>query len=418
MLKYFTRTRRVQPDITRKVMEAIDHFGWKEVCRWSYQVRDFQLDEELLPWALEQIHRTDGGAPSSNLRHHLAHMVSSAPIQVLRSQADRILADEFFHRQLSPRIDDTTPAATVEQRLEIHALSAETCWNELLAHCEAVASVESFRDANIPKCEIYMERIVEDREFSQSRQQDIRDLLANTTSRPNDASEWLVGLLVMLAGKLQLTDTIAHLYGHYEVDWDWYNEEITQALIQIGTAEVHRYVAERYGEAPWYVRNYAHTVFENVYSESVLSHVSSLLEQEQEGFLRGCLGVAAASHFDERGVEVARSVFLEDPDDPERQAIVERLVAHAYLSELDLPERAQWERQIHEDWKGFQQRQKTLSSRLSRIQPLTSSATATRVLPIAANRIDQSHPKVGRNSLCPCGSGKKYKKCCLRKSTL
>lgn len=25
-----------------------------------------------------------------------------------------------------------------------------------------------------------------------------------------------------------------------------------------------------------------------------------------------------------------------------------------------------------------------------------------------------SHPKVGRNDLCPCGSGKKYKKCCGR----
>ena len=24
-------------------------------------------------------------------------------------------------------------------------------------------------------------------------------------------------------------------------------------------------------------------------------------------------------------------------------------------------------------------------------------------------------PKVGRNDPCPCGSGKKYKKCCLRK---
>jgi tetratricopeptide (TPR) repeat protein len=26
----------------------------------------------------------------------------------------------------------------------------------------------------------------------------------------------------------------------------------------------------------------------------------------------------------------------------------------------------------------------------------------------------RSHPKVGRNSPCPCGSGRKYKKCCLR----
>jgi uncharacterized protein YchJ len=24
-------------------------------------------------------------------------------------------------------------------------------------------------------------------------------------------------------------------------------------------------------------------------------------------------------------------------------------------------------------------------------------------------------PKIGRNDLCPCGSGKKFKKCCMRK---
>jgi len=28
--------------------------------------------------------------------------------------------------------------------------------------------------------------------------------------------------------------------------------------------------------------------------------------------------------------------------------------------------------------------------------------------------IQSSHPKVGRNDPCPCGSGKKYKKCCGR----
>ena len=34
------------------------------------------------------------------------------------------------------------------------------------------------------------------------------------------------------------------------------------------------------------------------------------------------------------------------------------------------------------------------------------------------NRKDESYkadPKIGRNDPCPCGSGKKYKKCCLNK---
>jgi uncharacterized protein YecA (UPF0149 family) len=26
--------------------------------------------------------------------------------------------------------------------------------------------------------------------------------------------------------------------------------------------------------------------------------------------------------------------------------------------------------------------------------------------------VTREHPKVGRNETCPCGSGKKYKKCC------
>ncbi|MAU06352.1 MAG: hypothetical protein CL919_00500 [Deltaproteobacteria bacterium] len=27
----------------------------------------------------------------------------------------------------------------------------------------------------------------------------------------------------------------------------------------------------------------------------------------------------------------------------------------------------------------------------------------------------RTEPKIGRNDLCPCGSGKKHKKCCMKK---
>lgn len=41
------------------------------------------------------------------------------------------------------------------------------------------------------------------------------------------------------------------------------------------------------------------------------------------------------------------------------------------------------------------------------------------VKPVLSKQIEPiiKYPKVGRNALCPCGSGKKYKKCCLQKST-
>ena len=31
----------------------------------------------------------------------------------------------------------------------------------------------------------------------------------------------------------------------------------------------------------------------------------------------------------------------------------------------------------------------------------------------AQSPVVRAQPKIGRNDLCPCGSGKKYKKCCL-----
>jgi hypothetical protein len=36
--------------------------------------------------------------------------------------------------------------------------------------------------------------------------------------------------------------------------------------------------------------------------------------------------------------------------------------------------------------------------------------------PAAGDTIRREAPKVGRNDPCPCGSGKKYKKCCLSKA--
>jgi uncharacterized protein YecA (UPF0149 family) len=31
------------------------------------------------------------------------------------------------------------------------------------------------------------------------------------------------------------------------------------------------------------------------------------------------------------------------------------------------------------------------------------------------DRVQREEGKIGRNATCPCGSGKKYKKCCLRR---
>ncbi len=71
----------------------------------------------------------------------------------------------------------------------------------------------------------------------------------------------------------------------------------------------------------------------------------------------------------------------------------------------------------HRQGKEFEQRQLRRWQELNKgtakgskkeIESDSEDKTSARVPPI------QSH-KVGRNEPCPCGSGKKYKKCCLQK---
>ncbi len=46
-------------------------------------------------------------------------------------------------------------------------------------------------------------------------------------------------------------------------------------------------------------------------------------------------------------------------------------------------------------------------------EPTESSAAQTMPASTAPETIRRDHPKTGRNDVCPCGSGKKYKRCCI-----
>ncbi|MBA1334938.1 MAG: hypothetical protein HPY66_0559 [Firmicutes bacterium] len=43
---------------------------------------------------------------------------------------------------------------------------------------------------------------------------------------------------------------------------------------------------------------------------------------------------------------------------------------------------------------------------------ITNSETFNKTLRQYTEMVNQTRTKIGRNDPCPCGSGKKYKKCC------
>ena len=87
--------------------------------------------------------------------------------------------------------------------------------------------------------------------------------------------------------------------------------------------------------------------------------------------------------------EVLRPIYLLGADDvmPEEYALTETPIQRERLSE-QIPASLAW---IYRFWQPYR------------------TAVAERNI---ATNYQREHPKFGRNALCPCGSGKKFKKCC------
>jgi hypothetical protein len=433
--EYLADCNRTQADVTRLLIAAIEQFGWSEVLQFPHRVASFEVDESSLPWLFAQMERRDEGAPTENLRWHLAGMLAHAPIAIARPHLSDILAIEAMHRTRTNFQENRTNAELLELRNNLWDLSEDECWRRLEEHCHDVADVETFEDADIPLAAALIEQIA--RAEGRARDRALKEL---ERADPFDDQEnpWLPGLMINLAGRLRLEAAAPLIYRQFARDWDWYNEEIMQALKKIGGPAVTALVADNYVGSQEHVRIYSWGILEDVHHDRSVDDILRILPHENDEENRGQLGVALASHFDERGVEPALEIYREDPDDPERSTVIGRLYAHACLANLDRPEKEQWLEWLERDWeslKGTYSQLDGLAEALLRRERNDWSdedwsdddefaTAALGSLMTQHDEIESYRPmqpivrettRVGRNERCPCGSGKKYKNCCLRR---
>jgi hypothetical protein len=429
---YLEDCGRTQSDVTRRVIAAVERFGWEEVLEFPHRVAVFELDAATLDWAIGEIDRREPGAPSENMRWHLAHMIAKAPIDAARPQLARILALDVFHERRTKLPGHyRTSADQLELRNDLFDNSPEECWALLDRHCREVADVEEFADADIAYGEALLERIAT---CGKRFVSEVHQILER--AEINGYEEWLTGLMIILVGRLRLESAAELIFGQFDKDWDWYNEEIKYALIRIGTPSVTALVRERYGCSPWYVRLFSNAVLESVHHDTSVDDLLHVLPHEDDEELRGQLGVGLASHFDARGIEPALAVYREYPEDRERFTIIERLYAHASLANVVHPERQQWEESINAKWEEFKDNRGDLDQMIESVlqredwvdeddewlddDDWPGAITDTflgheeREYFPKPQPIVHTAPRVGRNESCPCGSGKKYKNCCLR----
>jgi hypothetical protein len=431
--EYLVDCHRTQADVTRPLIAAVEQFGWREVLHFPHRVASFVLDQFSLPWLLAQLERRDGEGPEDIPRWHLAGRLAKAPIDVARPHLAKILAVDAMQQEHWRFKGSRSPAELLKLRNNLWDLSAEECWRQLETHCDDVADAEAIDEADIPLAEALVERIAEEAHWAGEKAMEV---LERTGPSDDAVNIWLLGLTINLAGRLRLQAAAAPIYRQFAHDSDWYNEEITQALSKIGGPSVTALVSENYHGSAQHVRIYSWGILEAVHHDRSVDDILRLLPDEHDAQDRAQLGVALASHFDDRGVEPALEIFHEDADDPERLEIVGRIYAHASLAGLDRPESEQWREWLESDWARLAESRNELSRfavALERhgddwtddawlddgnvLDSVSASGLALREENGSYSPprpIVREPARIGRNERCRCGSGKKYKNCCLR----
>jgi uncharacterized protein YecA (UPF0149 family) len=115
---------------------------------------------------------------------------------------------------------------------------------------------------------------------------------------------------------------------------------------------------------------------------------------------------------DPRGIEKLQHIYADENDAAYVGNALEYL---AMIHEVEIPELPDILKKRKEQEKRQRSRMKDLSALFSNYgknSEQTEIDSKGKIVPFK-----RVAPKVGRNDPCPCGSGKKYKKCCLNKTS-
>ena len=91
------------------------------------------------------------------------------------------------------------------------------------------------------------------------------------------------------------------------------------------------------------------------------------------------------------------------------------LIVAATVMEVELPEKEQWRVDVE---KGREEREKKIRFYAEPGEEEDEPPPKKKASPLSPSKNEELLPpkkKIGRNAPCPCGSGKKFKRCCMRK---
>jgi hypothetical protein len=216
---------------------------------------------------------------------------------------------------------------------------------------------------------------------------------------PDDLS-YETSYFVQLAGAMKLEAAIPSLCGFLGAEEDWLPVKAVEALVHIGTTSVVTTLADRYFAAEGGdFRLFATDVFGKIKLPASEEALLALLPEEQDLTYATKLANGLCELGSSKGLPLVQAM-VEGSYDRGYMNLTGSIYAYCVISNTPHPSLPQWKKELDEE-------EARLANREAELNRMASTAGF-----MGGSKPYTNQNKVGRNDPCPCGSGKKYKKCC------
>jgi hypothetical protein len=402
---YFARSYSDDPGIMPLAIQAIEQHGWKETFKaYSFIQNLVQTDDTVL-WLIDQIKQIDqlevGDDEVWNVES-ITNALVHADVKLLEPYASQIIDLDGLNEKTKD---------TVCQRVRFSTQRPEDLWNQLTDFC-----TESDKLNEVPDDLDIAYDIAE----ALSRHPDfaVHKILPILDGETGDEGKWIELFAVRIAGDLKLHKAIAQIIKLLKTDDDWIPEEGHWALVKIGGDRVVEELARAYPSGDFGLRLSAASIFENLHTDLSVQTSLRLYENEEDNDqLRGSLLRAALINVSTEAIEPARQFILATPLDPDVLDVRHDLLVACKVMGETFPEFEEWVEDSKNDMEFRRKWYRKNSSESQLLDYEDELDEEEEDVPLPPRNTIIRNVRVGRNDPCPCGSGKKFKKCCLGKGS-
>ena len=416
-IHYFAKSYSTDCSVMPLVITAAEIFGRKDAHHTIGLARDLPQTEETIAWIIDELN--DNSCNNhENYAYNLSKvLVEADPTLLLRRESDILDARHFLAELRTP----------LTERLRMLAWDQATCWDNLEEFCEQGKDKRYANEINLDHANRIVEALAR---YGKECAEKVHALLHQKVEDfDHNPMAWMEPLVVRLAGQAHLESTVPLIVAKLHIDADLLNEECADALTRIGTPAVLHAIAEAFPAAEQHFRIFASGPLENIHTDLAVETCRNLLAQETDHGIQTALAEALLGHFADVGIEVARQLLLGRRElNFDDRGLRNWLLETCTLMGESFPEYEEWlaaeKTEKADHWTKVKELEGDPAGLIRfALEKLTGKKAADLPKPsvppssrLAPPHKPASKQKVGRNDPCPCGSGKKFKNCCLRSS--